>query len=156
MIEENAVVLRIDQGKTYLEIVRNSPCGICGQTRGCGVSIWGRLFGHRQAEFFASNDIEAQVGDNVVVGVEENALLFGSLLAYGVPLLTLIIGAMLGNWMSPANWGRDMASALGAGAGLLLGMLWLKGRTAMRGHDARYQPVILRPAKSCGGRVCQS
>ena len=45
MIKENAIVVSIDKDVASLEIVRNKPCGLCGQSRGCGISIWGRLFG---------------------------------------------------------------------------------------------------------------
>lgn len=47
MIEELAVVVGTDGDKAMLEIVRSKPCGLCGRTRGCGMSLWGRLLGHR-------------------------------------------------------------------------------------------------------------
>ncbi|TSA50414.1 MAG: Fis family transcriptional regulator [Nitrosomonadales bacterium] len=157
MIEEQAVVIRVDQDQAYLEIVRRSPCGLCGQTRGCGISLWGRLFGHRQSMFQASNGIAARAGDNVVVGVEEKALLASSLAVYGMPLLALLAGTALGTGLAPAAAARDLYSVLGAVAGLLLGLLWLKGHAAGRGMDARYRPVILRHAEDCSRKnVCQS
>lgn len=150
MMEEQAVVLRVEHDQTYLEIVRRSPCGLCGQTRGCGVSIWGKLFGHR-TEFRAANPIDAKTGDSVVVGIEEQALLRSALVAYGVPLLTVIAGALLGTWLVPA---QDLAAVLGAAAGLVSGLAWLRIKSAQRRHDGRFQPVILRRAQDCGKGSC--
>jgi sigma-E factor negative regulatory protein RseC len=147
MIEEQAVVLRVEHDKAYLEIVRRSACGLCGQTRGCGISVWGRLFGHRQSVFMANNQINAQTGDHVVVGVEEKALLASSLTAYGVPLLTLLSGTVIGVSMAPSLAVRDMYSVAGAAVGLLLGLFWLKGHAAGQTMGARYTPVILRRAE---------
>jgi len=155
MIEEQAVVVRVEPDKAYLEIVRHSLCGLCGQTRGCGVSLWGKLFGHQQEGFFAANEIDAQPGDNVVVGVEEKALLAGSLVVYGVPLLLLLTGAVIGVFLAPAAAGKDLYPMLGAGIGLALSLLWLKGHAATHGMDTRYRPVILRRAENfTSEKVC--
>ena len=37
MIEESAIVVGLEQNAAMLEIVRRNPCGLCGQTRGCGI-----------------------------------------------------------------------------------------------------------------------
>lgn len=146
MIEERAVVVGLDGDQVLLEIVRNKPCGLCGQTRGCGVSLWGRLLGHRNNVFHADNRINARVGDSVVVGVDEKALLASSLAVYGVPLLALLAGAALGGVMTPVALAADIRSVAGAVTGLVLGLLWLKGHAAGRGLNARYRPVVLRAA----------
>ncbi len=144
MIEERAVVVGIDGEQALLEIVRSRPCGLCGQTRGCGISMWGRLLGHRGNVFRAENRINARAGDWVVVGIEEQALLAGSLAVYGVPLALLLAGAVLGGVLLPASFGADVRSLAGAAAGLLLGLLWLRGGASGRGLPARCRPVILR------------
>lgn len=155
MLEEQAVVVRVESDEAFLEIVRHSPCGLCGQTRGCGVSLWGKLFGHHQGTFAVTNEIDAQPGDNVVVGVEEKVLLTGSLVVYGVPLLLLLTGAVSGVFLTPAAAGKDLYPMLGAGIGLVLSLLWLKGYAAGRSMDTRYRPVILRRAENfTSEKVC--
>ena len=65
MIEQRAVILSLQsepsqtQTIATLEIERITACGLCGQTRGCGNSIWGKLFGHQTAAFKAQNRINA-------------------------------------------------------------------------------------------------
>jgi sigma-E factor negative regulatory protein RseC len=143
MIQENAIVISTDQDIAYLEIVRNKPCGLCGQSRGCGISIWGRLFGHRSNIFKAQNTVNAQVDQMVVVGVEEQALLWSSLAVYGIPLALLILGAAVGSAVFSEATHPDRNTALGAALGLFLGYVWLKGHNQGSALDTRYRPVIL-------------
>ena len=143
MIQENAIVISIDQDVASLEIIRNKPCGLCGQSRGCGISIWGRLFGHRSNIFKAKNTVNAKVDQVVVVGVEENALLWSSFAVYGIPLALLILGAVLGSTLFSDALHTDRNTALGALLGLFVGYLWLKGHSQGSTLNARYRPVIL-------------
>lgn len=156
MIEELAVVVGIERDQALLEIVRNKPCGLCGQTRGCGVSIWGRLLGHRNNVFRAANQISARVGDSVVIGINEKALLAGSLAVYGVPLFLLLAGAGLGSFLAPPEGSADAHALAGAFAGLVIGLLWLRAHASGRAPDAGYRPVVLRFATAgVNLRVCQ-
>jgi sigma-E factor negative regulatory protein RseC len=156
MIEEQAIVVGIDRDMALLEITRSKPCGLCGQTRGCGISIWGRLLGHRNNVFRAVNQINARTGDNVVVGVDEKALLAGSLAVYGIPLVFLLAGAAVGGMFAPIAGNADAYALTGAIAGLALGLLWLRGHAMGRRLDGRYRPVILRSADSGAVvRMCQ-
>ena len=144
MIEERALVVGIDAECALLEVVRRTPCGLCGQTRGCGVSVFGKLLGHRNNVFKALNSLNARVGDHVVVGLDEKALLASSLMVYGLPLALLLAGAIAGTLLASA--GGDAWPLAGAGLGLSLGLLWLKANATGRGPSARYRPVILRNA----------
>ena len=145
MIEERAVILTLETTSennsiATLEVVRKTACGLCGQTRGCGNSIWGKLLNHKSVNFTAQNSINANVGDSVIVGIDEAALMKSALLLYIVPLATMLFGAILTSKMI----GSDAASLLGAGAGLLLGFVWVKGHTAGQAYYQSHQPKILR------------
>ena len=144
MIEERAVILSLDNvsSKATLEIERKTACGLCGQTRGCGNSIWGKLFAHQSTAFKAQNRINAKVGDSVIVGINEQALLKSAMLLYIVPLVTLFIGAILMQQIFETN-GYAM---LGALLGLVSGLLWVKGHTMYSSYFKLQQPVILRLA----------
>jgi sigma-E factor negative regulatory protein RseC len=145
MIEEHAVILTLEpqiesQSVATLEIVRKTACGLCGQTRGCGNSIWGKLFSHKSTQFKAQNGINAKVGDSVIVGIDESALMKSALLLYMVPLVSMLLIAMLASML--IAW--EGASILGAGAGLLLGFVWVKGHTSGKVYYRNNQPRILR------------
>jgi sigma-E factor negative regulatory protein RseC len=150
MIEERAVILTLDNAlgdaisysTATLEIERKTACGICGQTRGCGNSIWGKLFAHQSTAFKAQNRINAKVGDSVIVGINEKVLLKSAVLLYMLPLATMMIGAILAKQFSAS----EPAAMLGAAAGLVLGLLWVKGHAVSNSYFKLQQPVILRLA----------
>ena len=149
MIEERAVILSLDSepfasenSTATLEIERKIACGLCGQTRGCGNSIWGKLFAHQSTAFKAQNRINAKVGDSVIVGINESALLKSALLLYIVPLATMLIGAIVATQIHDTN-GYVM---LGALIGLVLGFVWVKGYTISSSYFKLQQPEILRLA----------
>ena len=154
MIEEQAVVIRVDGERAHLEIERSSPCGLCGATRGCGVSLWGRLFSSKRSGISAVNDLQAQVGDRVIIGVQEGALLASSLTAYVAPLLLICAGALFGASLASSRAASDLYSVAGAVAGLLFGLAWVRFYTAGRRRDGRYQPVMLRRAEFVSVRHC--
>ena len=150
MIEERAVIVSLDNvlsdavsnQTATLEIERKTACGICGQTRGCGNSIWGKLFAHQSTAFKAQNRINAKVGDSVIVGINEKALLKSAMLLYILPLATMLIGAILAKQFNAT----ELSAMLGALAGLVLGLLWVKGHTMSSNYFKLQQPVILRLA----------
>ena len=150
MIEQRAVILSLQsepsqtQTIATLEIERITACGLCGQTRGCGNSIWGKLFGHQTSAFKAQNRINAKVGDSVIVGINQKALLKSALLLYILPLVTLFVGAILASQL----WQTDGSTMLGAAIGLVLGLLWVIGHTMSNRYFSLQQPVILRLASS--------
>jgi sigma-E factor negative regulatory protein RseC len=151
MIEERAVILSLERetndiasndSTAVLEIERKTACGLCGQTRGCGNSIWGKLFAHQSTAFKAQNRINAKVGDSVIVGINEKALLKSALLLYILPLVTMLIGAILASQIHDTN----SSAMIGAAIGLVLGLLWVKGHTLSSSYFRLQQPVILRLA----------
>lgn len=143
MLEEHATVVALDNEYAQLEIVRKKPCGLCGKTRGCGVSMWGRVFNHHQKPLRLRNDIQANVGDDVVIGLQEDAFLKSTLYLYGVPLFTLLVGAMLGSFFAQGEH-ADAYAVGGAMLGLMMGYIWLKGHQAGVSLHQNCQPTLLR------------
>jgi sigma-E factor negative regulatory protein RseC len=156
MIEERAVILAVEaaplQANNHepsshaiatLEIERKTACGLCGKTRGCGNSIWGKLFAHKSSAFKAQNSINAKVGESVIVGINESALLKSAMLLYMLPLATMLIGAILASQFVDDTNG---SAVLGALTGLVLGFVWVKGHTMSSAYFKLNQPQILRLA----------
>jgi|TARA_B110000908_G_scaffold72006_1_gene86883 sigma-E factor negative regulatory protein RseC len=145
MIEQHAIILAIETpverpAVATIEVVRRTACGLCGKTRGCGNAFWGKLFGHKDVSLKAENAINAKVGQSVIVGIEEKALLKSALLLYIAPLATMLFGAILASKVSPS----DLSAMVGAVAGLLVGFFWVKAHVAGRVYYQNYQPKILR------------
>lgn len=157
MIEEQAVIIAIEPSAVTgsqlnlniatLEIRREKPCGICGQTRGCGNSLWGKIFAHKSTAFKAKNLINAAVGDGVIVGIDEQVVLKGALLLYALPLATMMLGAILSTSIFAKTAAQaDLYAVIGAVVGIVLGFVWVKGHTASHQYSMQNQPVILRLA----------
>lgn len=149
MIEQNAIILAVEQSAdrpeiATIDVVRKTACGLCGKSRGCGNAFWGKLFGHKDVSLKAENTINAKVGQSVIVGIEEKALLKSALLLYVVPLVTMLFGAILASQVSPS----DLSAMAGAVVGLLMGFFWVKVHVAGHGHYQNYQPKILRLDKA--------
>lgn len=145
MIEEYAIVTGQVETQATLEIERRTACGLCGQKRGCGNAAWGKLLGHSSHEFTAENPINAKVGDSVVVGIDEHAVLNSAFFLYVVPLFTMLIATVLADRFFNNQFYVILAALLG----LVLGFFWVKGH--LIGHDKsgvayskKYQAVILR------------
>jgi sigma-E factor negative regulatory protein RseC len=145
MIEENAIILTLEKESdnesiATLEVVRKTACGLCGQTRGCGNAVWGKLFAHRQASFKAKNSIDAKVGDSVIVGIDESAVMKSALYLYIVPLVTMLMGAILVAQLTRS----DLMAIVGAILGLIGGFVWVKGHASGQAYYQINQPRILR------------
>lgn len=145
MIEEHAIILSTESGVenqsvATIEVVRQTACSLCGQTRGCGNALWGKMFAHKATSFKAQNNINAKTGQSVIVGIDEKALVKSALLLYIVPLVTLFIGAILALQVSDS----DLSAMFGAVVGVLAGYFWVKAHTLGRSYDQSHQPKILR------------
>lgn len=141
MIEITARVTRIEGETAWVRVESPSSCGACAG-KGCGSSVYARLLNPREPEYPVENQIHACTGEAVVIGIEDGAILKAVFAGYLLPLALLLAGALFGNF-----WG-DAGSALGAVAGLLLAVFWLRQRT--RGAV----PVLLRHGEvACSSRA---
>ncbi len=147
MIEESAQVVAAEGDFVWVETQRQSTCGGCAANQACGTATLAKLFGNRRTRVRALNQSGAQVGDSVIIGLDERALIRGSLAVYALPLLALFAGALIGALLSQ-RWALEgEALTLGLGVlGLVVGLLWLKNFGQRIHADKRYQPVVLRRA----------
>lgn len=143
MLEAEGVVLSSGAGMAQVATSRASACGSCSGKQGCGVSSLGQLLGGKNGAFSVSDPIGVAVGERVVIGLEETALLKGSMLAYLLPLALLLAGAVAGSLLAPLP-PADIYAMWGALAGLLAGLGALRILGAGTRARQRYRPVIMR------------
>lgn len=146
MIEERVSVLSADDHFALVETTRSTTCGQCQARAGCGTAHLDRLAGVRFRRVRVINPIQAASGDEVVIGLQEAALLKGSAAVYLAPLLLMVMGAVVGDALSSRVdiVSSDVMALLFALVGFLFGLVWLKYFTSCIRSDARFQPVILR------------
>ncbi len=140
MIEESAVVVKVEGSYAWVERERQSSCGSCAANKGCGTATLQKVMGNKRSQLKALNRAQAKEGDCVVIGLQEQALLKGSLYAYLMPLLVMLLGAVIAEGMF-ANEGLTI---LGGLAGLLSGFFLLKRFSERVAEDVRFQAVVLR------------
>ncbi|MEQ1530119.1 MAG: SoxR reducing system RseC family protein [Methylococcales bacterium] len=114
MIEENAVVTRIENGQAWIKSLQSGACGGCLQQATCATSTLAKLLPKR--EFAVDCDMRLQVGDEVRVAVDDSHLLFSSLLLYLLPLLVMLLGVGLADAFLPTTvadvWLPEIALAM--------------------------------------------
>lgn len=146
MIEENARIVEIEKDFVWVETQRQSTCDACSVNKGCGSAVLATLLGSRRTRIKVLNTLSVAHGDEVVIGLKENALVQGSFAVYAVPLLALLAFALLGEYLNARlqiTETEAVSIAFGL-AGLASGFAWLRRYTARISKDPSYQPVVLR------------
>ena len=127
MIEERGRVLSVEEGAVWVETLRRSACDSCQARNGCGQSVLQRLgLGARSGFIRVLNqqvEHRYRVGDEVIIGVPEHAVLHGSVMVYLIPLLMLFAGALLAQSFG-ASEGVIIAAGFSGMAGGFAGVRW--------------------------------
>ena len=145
MIEETARVVAIENDQLLLEAETRAACNACAARQGCGTSVLSKWVGRKFTRFQATNTVNARVGDEVVVGLAEEAMLRGSVFVYLLPLLAMIGFALLADGViSTDNASRDLLVLVSALGGFAL-MLFISRRfLSTTSNRGKLTPVVLR------------
>jgi sigma-E factor negative regulatory protein RseC len=145
MIEERAQVVSIEGDQVLLQTQRQSSCGSCSVKSGCGTSVLAGIVGQKVTQLKLPNTIGAKPGDEVMLGMAENALVAGSLLVYVLPLVMLLLGALAAEGLA-ASLGMDaeLMPIVGGAAGFALAVLLVRRLLQKSSVGLQMQPVMLR------------
>lgn len=116
MLTARVRVVAIEKDWAWVEGSRVSACGSCAVKGTCGTALLGAALHPAPFERLAvRNTLDAQIGDEVLLGLPEKGLLRAMLLLYGLPLTGLMLG--LGLFQSAGEGWALLAGAVGLGAG---------------------------------------
>ncbi|WP_262963967.1 SoxR reducing system RseC family protein [Methylobacter psychrophilus] len=101
MIEELAVVVKIENHQVWVESGQNNACGGCQQKASCTTNAIGSVLKKKSVP--VDCNIQLKTGDEVMVAIDENLLLRASLLLYLMPLIALFTGAGIADWLLTDN-----------------------------------------------------
>lgn len=138
MVEGFAHVVEVKDDLAWLVPEVGSSCGGCASASACGSKGIGTVASRlEQRRFQMANDAGLRVGDRVVVGIRENAVLRASITAYAIPLVTLLGTGALAQWVADNDFVTMAAMLVGLVFGLWLarvraGQLMAKGELAPR------------------------
>ena len=115
-----AVVRTVNDGQAVVE-VEHGGCGRCHEKGGCGGQHLTQMFCSGPKTYRVDNLVAASVGEHVTVAIAAGSVRHTANLAYGVPLLATLIGAVVGTQI-----GGDLAAMAGAGIGLVLSVAYVR------------------------------
>jgi sigma-E factor negative regulatory protein RseC len=96
-------------------------------------------------EVDAINSAGAQVGDRIVLYFETASLLKASFLLYVFPVIGLLLGALIGHWLSHGLGTNASATAAVSGFGfLILAFILVRSKANKLARSDHYKPKIIR------------
>ena len=145
MIEERARVIAIENDQLLLEAETRTACNACEARQGCGTSVLSKWVGRKFTRFQVPNTVNARVGDEVVVGLAEEAMLKGSVFVYLLPLVAMILFAVLADGLISADAAsRDLLVLMTAVAGFALTLVISRLVLSSSSNRIRLTPVVIR------------
>lgn len=133
MLEEG-VVSSVNQGKLIVNIKRHPACGAC---KACNMGE------DRVMSLELDNSIDAHEGDKVKIELDDSIILKGALVVYGLPLLGLMIGILLGSKIAIyMNRPYEIIGAICGIVSMLVTFLFIK-RYNSRNKD-QYKPRLIK------------
>jgi sigma-E factor negative regulatory protein RseC len=151
LTEGIAQVVEVEGNMAWLVPESGSSCGGCNSAAACGSKGIGTVSSRLEARRFQLvNDFGLRIGERVVVGVRENALLRASITAYVIPLATLLISGALAQWAA----GNDFVTMAAMLAGLVFGLWLARVRAGQLMAKGELSPRFIRRASM--GETCNS
>ena len=157
MIEQTATVVELEGDAAWVETQRHSACEACAVNKGCGAGLFAKAFRFSSPRLKVQHAQDVEVGDRVVIGVDEQALVRGSFAAYIMPILFMLGFAVLGQTLivgMVTQVAPDLVALLSGIVGLAAGLLWLKRHSQSICEDRRYQPLILQKTADHDSAAC--
>jgi sigma-E factor negative regulatory protein RseC len=144
MLTETGRVVALEADGLWVETIRRSTCGTCSAQKGCGHGLLNRISDGKRGYVRVLPGGQAienyKIGDQVLIGIPEEVILRSSIIAYILPLMGMLSGALGAvNWL-PGN--EDLLALFGAAGGLALGFTLVRWHGARHRLDPEFQPVL--------------
>ena len=145
MIEQSAKVLHVQGNEVVIEVRRQTACGSCSAKAGCGKSLLDNVFKIKPLLLSIPNTIGASENDDVIVGLNESAILQASFYLYFFPLFIMIIFAIAAGYLFSSQY-SEIISIVAAIIGLLTGSrmssIILNGKE--KNKSEFFQPTLIK------------
>lgn len=155
MIEETVKVVEKSGNDIVIESERKTSCSACSMNKGCGSGILANYFDRKSGKVVLriENTINAKPGDNIVVGIDESAMVKGSFIVYIIPLIFLFVFTIAGALVAKnVESSSDIIQIAFGCSGLTFGMIWLYFYSKKKTIKSNFAPKAIRFAK--GDEVC--
>lgn len=152
MIEERALVLETAAGPSNtakniarVKVQRTSSCESCSLKSGCGQSSLTKLSSNHCLELDVENTLDAKSGDQVLIAIPESGLMTASLRIYFVPLIFMILGAVIGDYIDTQSGSlSEIWTMLWALSGLIFGFYLARKFSQKRAFHEDFLPRMTK------------
>jgi len=138
MIEETGVVVKTEGITATVRVQRRGTCEGCAARGVCEPSEEGM-------EIEALNPVQAQVGQTVEVSITPQSYLKSAIYIYGLPLVALIAGAIIGKNIGDAyikGINSDIIAAILGFGGFFITFLFIRAWSKKAETRSEYKPII--------------
>jgi sigma-E factor negative regulatory protein RseC len=145
-IETRTRVISIASGKVLVEASTEQGCAACHSQSTCGLSGLGKFLNRGRAPVSVSCDLPLEPGDSLVMNVAESDLLRAGLLAYLLPTLLSVAGAIVATLFGLGDAAAAVSMLAGFAAGLVLARVFSRAprfqfsRTALSDQPPQGDP----------------
>lgn len=145
MIEESATVVAIAQNNITVTSELKSACSGCQQVDNCGSGQVAKAFPQKQLTLTVKSTLPVKLGDNVILGLNESALLSSAWQVYLWPLIGLILASWLGQWLlNQRVLSHEFFAIIFAIVGGYIGFFLAKKRQQKQEQCQKLAPKIVR------------
>ncbi len=102
MIEQLAVVERLEGQHVYVRTSVKTTCHGCAQNQHCGTGIVAKNMTPRSELLAIKVEQDVAIGDTVKIGLPETSVLKASTLVYLLPLFSMLVSSVSGSLILPA------------------------------------------------------
>lgn len=139
-MKEQAIVVEVNEQRVSVETDRQSSCGHCSAKSGCGTAMLDKYFNRNKQYLTIETDLNLAVGDKILLGLDESALLRGSFIVYAIPLLMMLLFPII---ISQFEF-PEIVSILSAVTGFTIGIIYVKYFSAIARNEDNFSPVVLK------------
>lgn len=115
MIKETGKIIFIEDGIAVVECISKSACSGCHNQSGCGVGTVAKTFSDKTHQVEVPYKEGMKVDEFVELQINNRDLVSGAIVAYLVPLIFFIGGALLAKQFYSLNEGSIIAIAISSG-----------------------------------------
>lgn len=144
MIEERVVVSRMTDNQVWVKGLPVASCGDCQQKKVCSTPLIEKFLQKR--EIPVETDLVLESGDQVIVAINENDLLKGSVVLYLLPIAALLAGAGLGEWLGDYFFGLspDILMCISGAMSFFLALFLIRSSLQSFFYKSFPRPVVIR------------
>jgi sigma-E factor negative regulatory protein RseC len=139
MLTETGLITKIENDIVWVNTQNKLACSSCKVESSCGNGILEKYLAGKVFVSQIDNRLNAQLGDEIVIGIPKSSITKASLLVYGAPLFGLLVGSLIGQLVFSSEGASITLAVIGFVSASYLASLFAKKMA----QNNVYKPVML-------------